>query len=97
MENNGTNTFFFSPIPLGDLEILIQNSVRKAINEQAIAPSQDLPDILGIDEAMKLTGYARQTIYGLVNSNKIPYIKRDGYRKLHFSRNALLDWISNKK
>ncbi|MEI8205084.1 MAG: helix-turn-helix domain-containing protein [Bacteroidota bacterium] len=52
-------------------------------------------DIVPIQKAMKITSLARQTIYGLVNSNDIPFIKSEGHKKLFFSRIALLEWIKN--
>lgn len=79
-----------------ELEIIVQEAVRKILSEQKReVPEQS--DIISLAEVMEITGYARQSIYCLVNSNRIPYLKRQGFRKLHFSRKAIIDWISNKK
>jgi hypothetical protein len=51
----------------------------------------DVLDLVSIEEAMKITNLARQTIYGLVCHRKIPFIKKS--RKLYFSRKKLNAWI----
>jgi predicted DNA-binding transcriptional regulator AlpA len=78
-----------------ELEIIVQDAVRKILLEQ-IKEIPEQSDIILIAEVMEITGYARQSIYGLVNSNRIPHIKRQGFRKLHFSRKAIQSWLSNK-
>ena len=46
----------------------------------------------GIELAERVTGLARQTIYGLVSRRAIPHDKRG--KKLYFSEKALEQWIS---
>ncbi|MDO9187586.1 MAG: helix-turn-helix domain-containing protein [Bacteroidia bacterium] len=75
-----------------ELSEIVQASVRKVLSEQTQS-QPELQDLIPIDEAMKITNLARQTIYGLVYNRKIPFIKRTGSRKLCFSRKALLAWI----
>ena len=48
---------------------------------------------LNVDQVGVLLGKAKQTIYGLVNRNKIPYYKVSG--KLYFVEKEILDWIKN--
>ena len=50
-------------------------------------------DIISIDEVVKLLKIAKPTIYALTSKNEIPFIKREGSRKLIFSRKALLEWV----
>lgn len=47
--------------------------------------------ILTLDDLIKITGFARQTIYNLVASKRIPYFKRG--RKLFFSTVEVLNWL----
>lgn len=85
-------------IDLTGYELLqLLSEINREKQENAIPISTEVQDVICIEEAMKITGYARQTLYGLVNTRKIPVIKKDGFRKLHFSRKAILEWLSNKK
>ncbi len=75
-----------------ELQQLIGDTLKS--NASSLIQSQpEQQDLIPIAEAMKVTNLARQTIYGLVNDRKIPFIKREGSRKLFFSRKALLEWI----
>ena len=49
-------------------------------------------DLVFIDEACKITVYKKQTIYGYVNNNKMPYHTKNGKERLAFSRKALIAW-----
>jgi predicted DNA-binding transcriptional regulator AlpA len=53
------------------------------------APAEN--DIISIQQASELTGYAVQTLYGKVSRNEIPFMKRG--KKLWFSRKHLINWI----
>ena len=75
-----------------ELSELIQSSIRSVLNEQSRS-QPEIPDLIPIEEAMKITNLARQTLYAKVYDRKIPFIKRPGSRKLFFSRKALLNWI----
>lgn len=48
-------------------------------------------DILRIEDAMKLTGLAKQTIYQMASSGRIPHVKKG--RRLYFNRNELNEWL----
>ena len=54
---------------------------------------EPVKEILNVDDLMQLTGYARQTIYGLVNEGKIKYYKMG--RFLRFKRPEILTWITS--
>jgi predicted DNA-binding transcriptional regulator AlpA len=49
----------------------------------------------GIEVAERVTGLARQTIYGLVSRRAIPHDKRG--KKLYFSEKELEQWIAAGK
>jgi excisionase family DNA binding protein len=81
-------------LTVGDLQQLLGETIKSSSSTlQQSQPEQQ--DIIPIEEAMKVTNLARQTIYGLVYNRKIPFIKREGSRKLCFSRKALLVWLQN--
>lgn len=69
---------------------------RRVLSEHTLT-KPECHDLIGIKEAIEVTGYARQTLYGLVNDRKIQFIKKSGFRKLHFSRKAILDWLADEK
>jgi len=52
---------------------------------------------LNIDEVAELTGYARQTLYGLVSAGRIPYIKRPGSKFLRFKRTEVEAWMTSNR
>lgn len=52
-------------------------------------------DPLSIDEAVKLTGYTKPTIYGYCQKNEIPFHKKNG--RLFFFKSEIIDWIKQGK
>lgn len=78
-----------------DIRQMIREEVGGIIQEKIKATSEQ--DTVSIQEAMKITNLAKQTIYGLVNADKIPYIKKEGHKKLYFSRKRLLNWLNGKR
>ncbi len=89
------------PIKVSDLTVAqLEKLIGTIIRNNLIAylqPQEEPPDIVPIEEAMKVTGYARQSIYSMVSKHQIPFIKRDGSKHLLFSRKALLAWINNEE
>lgn len=73
-----------------ELQQLIGDTIKNNSSPSYLPEQQDL---VPIEEAMKITNLARQTLYGKVYDRKIPFIKREGSRKLFFSRKALLEWL----
>lgn len=79
----------FSPISLKDLEILIENCVRRAIGN----PTVEGDDIINIDEAAKFLGLERPTLYTKVSKRQIPFMKQS--KRLYFSKKDLTEWIKS--
>lgn len=79
------------------LQIIIENAVRKVISEQTKRESNPLEgkDLLTITEAAEMLSLAKLTIYGLVCHSKIPCMKRG--KKLYFSRKELTEWLIQGK
>jgi excisionase family DNA binding protein len=78
-----------------ELENLIQNSVRKAMSEQAGKTETPKTEFLNLKEAAQYLNLANQTIYGLTSKNEIPFLKRG--KKLYFKKSELENWINEGK
>src|SRR5438093_1547057 len=78
-----------------ELEALIQQSIRKVINETKGEPPEASKEILSIDEASKYLNLAKQTLYGFTSKNLIPFIKRG--KKLYFRKMDLDKWLMEGK
>lgn len=71
---------------------IIREEVENALRTNNPLPKEE--DIIGIEDAMRITRLKRQTIYCLITAKEIPYIKVPGRKKLLFSKQRLLDWIN---
>lgn len=83
----------FTALSTEELYDLMEQSVRNVMGDYDIG-TPETDQLLNARQAAKLINYRRQTLYGLVRQNKIPYSKTAG--KLLFSRRKLLDWVENK-
>ncbi len=54
----------------------------------------EVDELMDIDDLGKYIGYQRTSIYGLVQKNKIPYIKRG---KLFFRKSDIDIWLNRGK
>ncbi len=88
------NEVLLSPIRLADIERLIEQSVKRAI--QNIQPVQKkIPDEGNIDFAVKvIQTMSKSKIYKLTSENAIPHRKRGG-KTLWFNREELENWLTN--
>ncbi len=73
---------------------IISQEIEK--NFKKYMPLPEKSDIIFIDEACRISGFARQTIYQLIGINKIPYLPKGGRKKLAFSRKLLLNWMEGR-
>ena len=87
------NDILFTPIRLNELEMLIQNSVRKVLLEKIILLPPPQLEIIFLKDVCELTNLKPQTIYGLINKNKIPFNKPSGTKKVWFRRSEILKWF----
>lgn len=87
------NDILMSPIRLNELDILIQNSVRKVLGE-IIPPisNSDKDEFLTVDEAAAFLKVKRPTIYGYLYNKAIPSLKKRG--RVYFKKSALVDWVN---
>ncbi|MFC0776995.1 helix-turn-helix domain-containing protein [Flavobacterium sp. HJSW_4] len=72
---------------IAEIKLLIQNVQVYESKEKNIP--------IGIEEACRLLGKAKPTIYALVRQRKIPSYKYG--KKLYFFEEELLEWISKGK
>jgi excisionase family DNA binding protein len=70
-----------------ELELLIEKSLNRILNDKK-------SKLMTIQEAANYLSLAKQTIYGLVMNNKIPFHKKG--KRLYFIESELTEWISNK-
>ena len=80
-------------LTIDDITRAIRNELKAYFAELEEVERED--EIGGIELAIELTGLAKPTIYGLVSERKIPHSKRG--KKLYFSRQELLIWLTNGK
>lgn len=52
-------------------------------------------DLMNVEQAAKFLRRSTTSIYILVSTKKIPYMKQGG--RLYFSKNELLEWVRNSK
>ncbi|PSR55966.1 hypothetical protein AHMF7605_21905 [Adhaeribacter arboris] len=90
-----------TPIRLSELEMLIQNSVRKVLNEgnyPSLPPSSESNDQpLTVQEAATFTNLAVPTLYSLVSRKEIPFFKRSGSKRLYFLKSELRKWLLEER
>lgn len=70
---------------------------QSAPGKESRSNSSDIPSkIIGVEEAVKLTGYKRATLYRKTSTGTIPHFKRNG--KVLFLREELENWLlENRK
>ena len=74
-----------------ELEALIENSVRKALNNKAENHYPPGDELLTIEQAAEFLSLTKPTIYTMVSRGMIPSMKRS--KRLYFSREDLMNYI----
>ena len=88
------NDVLLTPIRLNELELLIQNSVERAMNAHSakqIEQSDQLDEFLTIPQAAKLLHLSVPTMYGKTHRNELPFMKRG--KRVLFSKKQLIEYI----
>ncbi len=83
----------------GDLIVQLNVAQMRAMLEEVVRQSSsaktDEPEILDIEEASRLTGYTKATIYSMINRRQIPCAKPEhGGRRVYFVRSEIIKWLS---
>ncbi len=74
-----------------ELEILIENSIRKILGSQKHEHHLDSDHLLTIQEASAFLNLTVPTLYGYVHRAEIPVMKKS--KRLYFSKQQLMDWV----
>lgn len=88
------NDILLTPLPLNELESLIQNSVRKVLKENHFSDCKnntEADELLTVQGAAKFLSLTAPTIYNLVQRKTIPACKRG--KRLYFSKKKLTEWV----
>ena len=73
-------------------ELLKENNQLLLRNLRAVDAPQEPPlDLISLDEAIKIVGYTKKTVYSKVCRHEIPVVHKG--RPLTFSRKELNHWI----
>ena len=80
------------------LKIFLADIISKEIEKNflRLMPAPEQQDIIFMEEACRITGLARQTIYQHIGNNNIPYLPKGKRKKLAFSRKSLLLWMEGR-
>lgn len=90
------NNLVFTSINKTELEDLIENSVRRVLQEKnTIETRTSLKEVINIKEACEMLQLAKPTIYAMTSKNLIPHYKRG--KKLYFKKTELMDWLAEGK
>lgn len=93
------NDILLTPIRLNELEILIQNSVQKAIEivqgNDKISYKESEDKLLNVEEAAKFLHLAVPTIRSKASRKELPFMKRG--KLLYFSQKELTDYLKKGK
>src|SRR5450432_3473539 len=83
-------------VTLGDLTRIINDAIGTALDKAALRPVQkEKEDLMTIDQLVKYTQYSRTTLLGYTRRKDIPFFKRDGSKKLFFSKAAIDQWLKS--
>lgn len=84
-------------ITKSDFSNAIEEALDKAIKKGTFATKtkDEIPELLGIEEAAKYLNLAKQTLYGFTSKGVIPYLKKG--KKLYFKKSELDKWINEGK
>jgi predicted DNA-binding transcriptional regulator AlpA len=91
------NDVLFTPIRLNELEVLIENSVQRAIqNKDVLKDDNETNETpLDIKEISKFIKKTVPTIYGYCQRNEIPYSKNGN--RLIFWKSEIIQWLKQGK
>ena len=66
--------------------------IETLLTERSIPNETD--ELLNVDGAAKFLGLSKETVYGYVHDQAIPFSKVR--KKLYFSRRKLMEWVESK-
>jgi excisionase family DNA binding protein len=73
-------------------------TVIESVLQQSSSLSNNQPEIIDIEEVLKLTGYKKATIYKLIHERKIPFHKpAHGGRRIFFKSTEIDKWLQSNR
>ncbi|MDX9930128.1 MAG: helix-turn-helix domain-containing protein [Bacteroidales bacterium] len=84
----------FTTLKTSELEQVISAAVREGLLGLQTPQRPVEEDRIGIDEACRITGYSKATIYKMTFTGEIPFQKFG--KRLVFSRQTLSDWMNDR-
>lgn len=91
------NEISFENLPKAVAHLVCEVAEIKSLVEKGqqspIVPQKRVP--IGIEEACRIIGKAKPTVYALVRKRLLPCYKNG--KKLYFFEDELVEWISNSK
>ena len=86
------NNVILTPITISEMRQLIREEVEASISKNnAVATDVVENELLTIEETAKYINMAVSSVYGLVHTKRIPYIKRG--KRLIFERTKINEWL----
>lgn len=73
-----------------------RKEINAVLNEREKSPPKDENEMIEFKEAAKELGISTSTLYKMVGSKKIKFIKQ-GAKKLLFQRKDINDWLSENR
>jgi hypothetical protein len=75
-----------------------QNSAQKdASHRQVLPAARQVPVLLSIDKAAKISGLGRNNLAYLIKYHKLPVVKLPGYNRIKIHYDDLINFIENNK
>jgi len=99
MENR---TISFEDLPQATSALQGEVQALRSVVEQLVAEikssngKETVEDMIGIDEACRLLGLKKPTVYHKAQKREIKFYKPEGTKKLMFKRSELYEWLESK-
>jgi len=81
-------------LPKAFMELYQEVIEMKRLMQEQAKPQQTVPgQLMIVEDAARFLSLSRHTIYGLVNRNAIPYMKKG--KRLYFTTEQLTTWLKS--
>lgn len=85
-------SFEMLPQAVADLQKSM-NEIKQLLQRESTPPQPESETLLTVDEAANFLSLSKSTIYGMIGSNSLPYIKRS--KRVYFSSVELMDYMKS--
>ena len=84
------------PTAVSQLNKKLENIERLLLEKNEQQPSEQLDQLLTIDEAGELLHLKKPTLYSKVSKGELPGVCKQG-KRLYFQKQSLIDWIKSSQ